>query len=167
MEYEATLQCSPKRLFGIGRRVSAAVVFSASQSSTMPPRPRLSLFARQCAWYLLFEDNTCTAVVNLLRKEGIVTTRHTVWRLERHVRADSCIEPLPKSGRQTKLSDTDMRTSTMQWREMTRRRGKNSWVCSNEMEFPYLNAQCTELEESCDGHREELPTVSSFAPRIV
>ena len=76
----------------------------------MPPRPRLSLFARRRAWYLLSEGNTCAAVVNQLRKEGIVTTRQTVWRLERHVRAHSCIEPLPKSGRPTKLSDTDMRT---------------------------------------------------------
>ena len=66
---------------------------------TMPPLPCLSLCARQHAWHLLSKGNTCATVVALLQKEGIVTTRQTVWRLERHVLAHSTIEPRPKTGR--------------------------------------------------------------------
>ena len=72
-------------------------------------RPRLSLFARQRAWHLLSEGNTCATVVALLRKEGIVTTRQTVWRLERHVIAHGTIEPRPKPGKPPKLTATDIR----------------------------------------------------------
>ena len=70
--------------------------------------PRLSLFARQRALYLLSEGNTSTHVVTLLRKEGITTTRQTVWRFEKHVRLHGRIEPLAKSGRPTKLTSADL-----------------------------------------------------------
>ena len=74
----------------------------------MSRRPRLSMFARQRAMNLLSEGNTSTHVVTLLRKEGINTTRQTVWRFEKHVRLHGCIEPLPKSGRPTKLAIGDL-----------------------------------------------------------
>lgn len=70
--------------------------------------PRLSMFARQRALYLLSEGNTSTHVVTLLRKEGITTTRQTVWCFEKHVRLHGCIEPQAKSGRPTKLTSADL-----------------------------------------------------------
>ena len=70
--------------------------------------PRLSLFARQRASYLLSEGNTAARVVTLLRNEGISTTRQTVWRFEKHVRLHGYIEPLQKSGRPSKLATPNL-----------------------------------------------------------
>ena len=74
----------------------------------MPPRPRLSLFARQRVWQLLSEGHTCTIVAAELRREGIITTRQTVWRLERHIRAHRTLQPRLKPGRPLKLLVSDM-----------------------------------------------------------
>ena len=82
--------------------------FSMRRRSVMSRRPRLSMFARQRAMHLLSEGNTSTHVVTLLCKEGINTTRQTVWRFEKHVRLHGCIEPLPKFGRPTKLAIGDL-----------------------------------------------------------
>ena len=71
----------------------------------MPPHARLSMFARQRAWYLLSEGNSISHVVTLL---GIITTRQTVWHLERHVRTHGSIEALPKCGRPPKISNINM-----------------------------------------------------------
>ena len=40
-----------------------------------------------------------------LSKEGIITCRQTVWRLERHINTYGTIVPLPKCGRPTKIND--------------------------------------------------------------
>ena len=45
-----------------------------------------------------------------MRKEGISTCRQTVWRLERHIKTYGTIEPLPKSGRPTKITDSALMT---------------------------------------------------------
>ena len=90
---------------------------------TMPPLPRLSLCARQHTWHLLSKGNTCATVVALLQKEGTVTTRQTVWRLERHVLAHSTIEPRLKPGRP--LLWISVRLTT-EWRVMTRQRAHAS-----------------------------------------
>ena len=74
----------------------------------MSRHPRLSMFTRQRAMNLLSEGNTSTHVATLLRKEGINTTCQTVWRFEKHIRLHGCIEPLPKSGRPTKLAIGDL-----------------------------------------------------------
>ena len=61
-------------------------------------------------------------VVTALRQEGIDTCHQTVWRLERHIRAHSTINPLPKSGRPTKLINVALQkidTAMMQDDETT------------------------------------------------
>ena len=61
-------------------------------------------------------------VVTALRQEGIDTCHQTVWRLERHIRAHRTINPLPKSGRPTKLIDVALQkidTAMMQDAETT------------------------------------------------
>ena len=45
-----------------------------------------------------------------LKKEGINTSRQTVWRLDRHIHTHGTIMPLPKSGRPTKLTDAVLKT---------------------------------------------------------
>ena len=80
----------------------------SAELGEMPQRPCLSMFARQRAKHLLSEGSTCARVVCLLREEGVFTTHQTVWRLERHIRAHNRIEPLPKSGRPTRLSAADL-----------------------------------------------------------
>ena len=47
--------------------------------------------------------------MNILEKEGIVTCRQTVWRLKRHINTFCSINPLPKSGRPTKITDEVLR----------------------------------------------------------
>ena len=43
-----------------------------------------------------------------LQREGINTSRQTVWRLEQHIDTHGTIMPLPKSGRPTKLTDATL-----------------------------------------------------------
>ena len=74
----------------------------------MSLRPRLSAFARQRIKHLLSEGNSVTQVVTILGTEGIITTRQTVWRLDNHIKKHGHINPLPKSGRPTKLSAGDL-----------------------------------------------------------
>jgi transposase len=45
-------------------------------------------------------------VVRTLKVEGIITCRQTVWRLQRHIVEHGTVDPLPKSGRPTKLAAT-------------------------------------------------------------
>ena len=54
---------------------------------------------------MLSEDMSHADIVSALRLEGISTCRQTVWRLDRHIRVNGTIDPLPKSGRPTKLID--------------------------------------------------------------
>lgn len=67
-------------------------------------RKYLSMYARLRIQQLLDECSTCTEVTNVLRREGIETSRQTVWRLERHIEMYGFVRPLPKSGRRTKLT---------------------------------------------------------------
>lgn len=73
---------------------------------TMTSRPRLSMYARERIRQLTREGATVTQVVKTLKREGVITCRQTVWRIQRHIEEYGSIEPLPKSGRPTKLNDT-------------------------------------------------------------
>ena len=66
-------------------------------------RPRLTRYARERIRYLLLE-NSVSGTMDILYREGINTCRQTVWRLKRHIRVHNSIDPLPKSGRPTKLT---------------------------------------------------------------
>jgi hypothetical protein len=68
-------------------------------------RPQLSLYARERIRHLLSGGLNSSQVVEALKKEGIDTSRQTVWRLDRHIHTHGTIMPLPKSGRLTKLTD--------------------------------------------------------------
>ena len=70
----------------------------------MGPRPRLSLYSRQRIKILLRDGATIAEIVDALKNEGILTCRQTVWRMKCHLEAHNSIEPLPKSGRPTKLT---------------------------------------------------------------
>ena len=80
------------------------------RSSTSPrrQRPRLSMYARERARQLMSGGSTCVEVVTALRQEGIYTCRQTVWRLQRHLDTYGTIQPLPKPGRPTKLTDVTL-----------------------------------------------------------
>ena len=73
--------------------------------STRPmlPRPRLTTYARERIRYLLL-GNSVSVTLRALQAEGINTCRQTVWRLKRHIALHNTVEPLPKSGRPTKLT---------------------------------------------------------------
>ena len=68
-------------------------------------RPRLSLYARERIRQLLSGGRSYSEIVQILKSEGIVTCRQTVWRLEKHINAHDTIIPLPKPGRPTKITD--------------------------------------------------------------
>ena len=70
----------------------------------MTSRPRLSVYARERIRQLTRVRATVAEILDALRKEGICTCRQTVWRIQRHIEEYGTIEPLPKSGRPTKLS---------------------------------------------------------------
>ena len=63
-------------------------------------QPTTSLYV--CQGTLLVEGYTCSQVVT---QKGILNSRQTVWRLIGHFKVHGTITPLPKSGRQTKLTD--------------------------------------------------------------
>lgn len=67
-------------------------------------RPRLTTYARQRIHALRKTGATTAEIVATLKSEGIVTCRQTVWRFQQHVDEHTTIEPLPKSGRPTKLT---------------------------------------------------------------
>ena len=71
------------------------------ESSLMGPRPRLSMYARECIRQLTRE---AAAIVEELIREGITTCRQTGWRIQHHLENHGVIKPLPKSGRPTKLT---------------------------------------------------------------
>ena len=98
---------------------------TCSSTTLRRQRPRLSMNARERTRQLLSGGSTCSEVVIALRQEGIDTCRQTVWRLERHIRAHGTINPLPKSGRPTKLTDVALQnidTAMMQDDETTDKR---------------------------------------------
>ena len=76
----------------------------------MPPRPRLSLYARERILHLLRARASVAETVDLLKREGIRTCRQTVWRIRRLFEAYSTIKPLPKSGRPTKLTSAALQS---------------------------------------------------------
>lgn len=77
-----------------------------SRDLTQPlsQRPRLSLYARERIRRCLLEGKSVSVTVHVLESEGIDTCRQTVWRIRRHIRINGTIDPLPKSGRPTKLT---------------------------------------------------------------
>ena len=70
------------------------------------PRPRVSMYARERILKLTRKGATVVQVVEALRREGVITCRQTVWRIQRHIEEYGTVKPLPKSGRPTKLSPT-------------------------------------------------------------
>ena len=70
----------------------------------MGPRPRLSMYARERIRQLTREGTSAAAIVEELKREGITTCRQTVWRIQHHLENHGVIEPMPKSGRPTKLT---------------------------------------------------------------
>ena len=62
-------------------------------------------YAREKIRQLLSGGRSCSEIVQILKSEGIVTCRQTVWRLEKHINAHDTIIPLPKPGRPTKITD--------------------------------------------------------------
>ena len=108
------------------------------------------------------KGNTCAAVVAMLRKEDIVTTRQTVWRLERHVRIRGTIEPRPKSGRPSKLTATDIHAIDDAMEGDDETTGKQC-LCSIETECPCRSIPCIELERRLC---EELRTANLFVHQI-
>ena len=76
----------------------------------MRPRPRLSMYARERIRQLTREGASVAQVVETLKRERIVTCRQTVWRMQRHIAEYGIVEPLPKSGRPTKLTATALQS---------------------------------------------------------
>ena len=90
--------------------------------ATSRRRPHLSMYARERIQQLLSAGSTCTEIMTALRLEGIDTCRQTVWWLEKHINAYGTINPLPKSGRPTKVTDVALHkidTAMMQDDETT------------------------------------------------
>lgn len=65
---------------------------------------RLSSYARQRIHQLLFQGITVSEIVRVLSKEGIKTSRQTIWRLKQHISTYGTIQPLQKSGRPSILT---------------------------------------------------------------
>lgn len=76
----------------------------------MPPKPRLSLIADNVLKVLLESGASTTDIVKILHQEGVVTCRQTVWRFKCHLENHHQIEPLPKCGRQTKLTKSVLKS---------------------------------------------------------
>ena len=74
-------------------------------SFQMGPRPRLSMYSRKRIQVLLQSGATIPDITDILKMEGIVTCRQTVWRMKRHIDLHRTLKPLPKSGRPTKLNN--------------------------------------------------------------
>ena len=67
-------------------------------------RPRLSLYGRQRAQQLFAKQYSIAEVLKELSEEGITPCRQTLWRLRKHIADHGTINPLPKSGRPSKLT---------------------------------------------------------------
>ena len=77
---------------------------------TLSSRPRLSLYTRERIRLLTEGGATVAEITEVLKQEGIVTCRQTVWRIQQHIRNHGTIKPLQKSGRPTKLSGSVLRS---------------------------------------------------------
>ena len=95
-------------------------------------RPRLSLYARERIRKLTDGTSTVTDIVEALKSEGIITCRQTVWRIQRHIERHETIQPLPKSGRPTKLTAPVLQSieNTMQRDDETTAKELVSTVCT-------------------------------------
>jgi len=77
---------------------------SASLVQPLRHRPRLSMYTRERLRRCLLEGRSIAATLRVLDSEGVSTCRQTVWRIRRHIRISGTAQPLPKSGRPTKLT---------------------------------------------------------------
>ena len=79
-------------------------------------RPRLFTYAKERIRQLTSKDATVVQIVEALELDGITTCRQTVWRIQRHIKEYGTINPLPKSGHPTKLSNNVLQSieNTMQ-----------------------------------------------------
>ena len=62
------------------------------------------MYARQRAQQLFAKQCSIAEVLEELREEGITPCRQTLWLLRKHIVDHRIINPLPKSGRPTKLT---------------------------------------------------------------
>ena len=68
--------------------------------------PVLSLYARERIRVLMSQGSNVRDTMKALEREGIETCRQTVWRFWVHYKTYRSIEPLPRPGRSTKLTET-------------------------------------------------------------
>ena len=71
------------------------------------PGFQLSLYAQERLHALMSEDSTVKHTMTELGKEGIRSSRQTVWRFWVHYRRNKTTKPLPRNGGPTKLTESN------------------------------------------------------------
>ena len=68
-------------------------------------RSTLSSYARERIKLLTSKGASVSEILIALNKDGVVTCRQTMWHIIQHLKSRGNIQPLPKSGRRTVLTN--------------------------------------------------------------
>ena len=123
----------------------------------MTRRSTLSSYARERIKVLASKGTSVSEILIALNKDGVVTCRQTVWRIIQHLKSRGNIQPLPKSGRRTVLTNEVLNIIdiTMQADDETTAKQ----LCSKLSDVGILISEHTVLKGR-RGLHEEQPTVN-------